>query len=449
MNELSKDKAFSILFIADYERASVKWQQFEDTIINNLLGRSAVLGGSWMKFTNLPPIAVSVVDKAETKEQAFKYLQESRYDVVIVNNALDGSPIGGGMLKRFRQYHPNTLFIPLLDISQKKGSVKRDGSVCTGEGLLNIFNAGFYNGLYKNSLNVGVMINIIHAGGRPKENAYAYYGFDRALIGSAENEGSVTSAVGKKEAVKVSQNSSNSASIVEKEPVRVSKQDAQDTFVFKRKGEGVGVRKPTVAEPVKDEKNQSGEIGAVGEPVSVNNSNNNNDDEKPLNSRQRRRLERERKKREREETLLSSGNDQEVVYTSAVAEQGQPESADGIVEDSRVEERERSEYAESNGNLGSEPSVSSPVGSSMSAGEIAAYSENPQVNEMMEMMKRRGCMNSSLVVPGALYGRVVYGNGNTVLIELDKSLEQVGLNFADIFNVPVVIPYTKFGDLDN
>lgn len=456
MNELSKDRAYSILFIADYERGSVKWQQFVDTIINNLLGKSAVLGGSWMKFSNLPPITVSVIDKAETKEQAFKYLQESRYDVVIVNNGLDGKPIGGGMLKRFRQYHPDALFIPLLDITQKKGVKKKDGTVCTGDGLLNLFNAGFYNGLYKNSLNVGVMINIIHAGGRPKESAYGYYGFEKALIETTENvKSDVTSNNNvnnnveseRREKVEVSQANAK-VSGFENQRVNNSNSAVQkDASVSNSKG--VGVNDEQKVGLSKDDDTKATNVKAVSNvvPSNSNNSNENvmlGEDVQPLSNRKRRKLERERRRRERDEQLLKGSGKQESESTSPVVEQPQTEEAVGIVEDVVPERAERFVRAE---NTVVNNAMSSTVSPSMNPGEIAAYSDNPQVNEMMEMMKRRGCMNSSMVVPGALYGRVVYGNGNTVLIELDKTLEQVGLNFADIFNVPVVIPYTKFGDI--
>ena len=66
----------------------------------------------------------SVIDRAETREQAFKRLGENLYDIVFVNNQIDDKPIGSGMLKRFRRYHEKALFITLGYYAEKRTEKK-------------------------------------------------------------------------------------------------------------------------------------------------------------------------------------------------------------------------------------------------------------------------------------------------------------------------------------
>ncbi len=178
-------KAYAALFITDYQKAKTGWRRFVDTIINNLYGRTPSEG--WVKFHDLPPIQFSVIDIAENKDRAFRMMGQSTYDVVIVNNILDGRPIGSGMLKRFREIHPGAMFIPLLDASQKAGFVKQDGSISTGEGLSNMYQASFYNGMFKLNFSMKELISLILSGGREKEDAGIYYGIVPALDTSKQD----------------------------------------------------------------------------------------------------------------------------------------------------------------------------------------------------------------------------------------------------------------------
>lgn len=432
MNEVSIiDKGYTILFIADYEKASLKWKQFVDTIVNNLLNKPAVSDGGWIKFTNLPKIKVAVLDIAQTRDQAFTKLKESRYDVVFVNNYLDGKPIGGGMLKRFKQFHPDAIFIPLLDMSQKKGARRRDGEICNGEGIQNIFNGGFFNGVYKNNLNMSYVIKMIHAGGRPKENALHYYGLaaeteleDKGVVNAnrpASEQPSVTESLATQQNAPVSQpspvggastaNSVDMASNGGNEENGVSTTnpmntvtERQDNLSDQRASAFQGASTVVPSQPVQAAASSDTANNTTKESGQVS-------AEKRLNRRERRRLEQERKQKEQEE-------------------------------------RDRLQL--NNYSTSSEiPAMYNNMESSDSAepGEISAYqkSADPQLEEMRDIMRQRGQLNAGLVVPGTLLGKVMFAKGNTVWIELDKSLEQVGLNFADIYNMPVSIPYTKFG----
>lgn len=392
MNELSKDRAYSILFIADYSRAQKAWRGYVDIIINNLLDKPIEPNAGWTKYKNLPPISVSIVDKAETKQQAFEKLKSSRYDVVFINNYLNGDPIGAGMLKRFRQYQPDALYIPLLNLEQKKGVIKKDGTISTGKGIEAIFNKGFYSSLFKNKMNITVIINLIKAGGRSREDAFRYYGLDYEFSLAADNKENISSN-------EVPQQSMDQIGKDKKdnsynESARIAGQMVSGTQVV---GSDRG------SETVMEETVQTGE--------------------RPLNRKERRRREREKRIAEQDgmpaEIAASMPQHSDVIQPEVTKNMSyESTAAPDVVESSHLQK------------------------------DDGILEKTSGVNENMRVMQERGQLNAGLAMTGTLHGHVMFAKGNTVWVELDKELDQVGLNFTDIYNSPVVIPYAKFGNID-
>lgn len=185
MNELVRvNKAYTALFIADTTKQNVRL--FVDTIVNNLLDRPAPTDGSWKKFIGLPPHKFSVIDRAETDELARKRLTENKYDIVFVNNQIDNKPIGGGGLEQYRRLQPDAMFIPFLDLTQRKGVFnERTKQASTGRGLSILHEKKFYNGLYKSNVNIGSILVMIFYGGRSPEDAAFYYGLNDKRIEAA------------------------------------------------------------------------------------------------------------------------------------------------------------------------------------------------------------------------------------------------------------------------
>ena len=71
--------------------------------------------------------------------------------------------------------------------------------------------------------------------------------------------------------------------------------------------------------------------------------------------------------------------------------------------------------------------------------------EKEKKNEQIrEELGSRGKLNNAMVAPGMIQGKVVFAKGNTAWIEFDQTIEDMGLQFTDLFNMPVVVPYAKF-----
>lgn len=414
MNDVAiAGKVYSMLFITDYEEANPKWRLFVDTIINNLLDKPAEYGGGWRKF-NLPPITVSIINKAETADQAFTRLREDKYDVVFVNNVLENKPVGGGKMKQFRKLHPDAIFIPFLSLNQKKGAPRGDGTVSSGEGLLNLYNSGFYNGIFKNNMNLAYTIEMIHAGGRTAESAFSYYGLEFAL----EQRGDVT---GIKTENPVMEEKAVPEKVYEKTDV------IHSNFPDEEKKEEIRPEEPKI---------NSSYVETVADSV-----------KEPEIAQKDFEMDSQKQHFERRKDKKKKGIGQS---RSSYPENGGEERAavkqDVFIEERRTEstQPDYSQLAEGDGMTSTNNEMYSDASQMMYPEFNAQYGP-----EIREMMRQRSQMNSGLVTTGTLYGNVMFADGGTtVIIKLDKSLEQVGLKFTDILNVPVTIPYVKFGKVD-
>ncbi len=483
-NSLAAKTAYTALFVTDYSRSSVEWRNWVDTVINNLYGRKATPGSGWQNIKGLPPIQFSVIDIAENRDQAIRKLEESRYDVVISNNIIDGKPAGAGFLKKMRGYHKNAIFIPLFDISQRKGYQLANGSISSGNGLLNMYNAQFYNGMCKYKFDLAYMINMIKAGGRSPEQAVRYYGIELGLEQKQETTDIPVNnqPVQKPEPVpaqpvQTDERGLESANTVPTpsptvEPVEV-KQPVQPTTREERPSVQPSVQQERVETPVpkaepqrqpaqdakqavqaykeasraKDEGKQteaptedtfdSKSMSAVEKAWNGIINGNHQNDGKKLNRRERRRLQKLEKEQEMENLAKESLN-------AAINGEEKEDSREYRTE---PESRAKEQSAEP---MMREESYKEPYTSSVTMSELKEEDEREKEEkekkneQIREELGSRGKFNNAMVAPGMIQGKVVFAKGNTAWIEFDQTIEDMGLQFTDLFNMPVVVPYAKF-----
>lgn len=373
-------KAFTMLFITDYQDASEKERRFIDTIRHNLLDTPYDNSGTWTKYTPLPKILVSLVDIVESRSKAYDLLDTNRYDVIFVSNRIEGNPIGAGYLRKIQEHHPNAMIIPLIQATQIRGAVKKDKTVNTGEGIKKIYDLGIYNCLIRNRLDLAEMIHMIHAGGRSKEDAYVYYGLNKVMP-SLEDKASASAGQGevKGEAPDKPYTGQSEQMTKEDKKEKVPDKEAADSL------------------PATEEEQISGADSGKRLPY------------------------KERRKQEEKRAKNTGGQEQKterVTNTEENADDAAPYVDAGDDGKFAVYQKEELNDEESN-----------------------------EFEKMNHSLQTRGRMNSELVAPGMLQGKVVFAKGTTALIELDCNLEQAGLSMADVFHMPVVIPYTKFADI--
>lgn len=404
--ETLTNRALSVLFITEYSSSNVNknWKKVVDTIINNLLDKEA--DGTFIKYTGLPEILVSIVEIAETQAQAMKMLQESKYDVVFVNNNMEGRPIMSGALKRYRTVLPNALYIPLLSIEQKCGQRKRDNTISDGRGVLNLYTSEFYSGIYKNKINLAEIIKLILAGGRKKEDAFEYYGLN--LAGNSLEQKDTARA----ERIPVKDdNVSSSSSVDEKNgkennitssaPIHSGDDTRNIIFELSEKLDKL---------PVKDIKsileNAGGEVEKVNRYIpqylemeeEIKN---------PVGWFKAKFHKEDREKKAAEKRRME---EQRLAEEQARMEAQEFESASF----ERKEEESGSDYE----------------------------STKQEFINMLPSIKKRFSEGSAM--RGAMVGRVIHLQGNFACIELAKSVDEYGVEINDVAEFMVQIPYLKF-----
>ncbi len=469
-------KAYTALFITDYKNAKPGWRQFVDTIINNLYNRPVSEG--WVKFNDLPEIQFSVIDIAESKDQAMRMLGESRYDVVIVNNMLDGKPIGGGMLKRFKEVHQDSMFIPLLDISQRPGHKKKDGTISTGEGLNNIFLAAFYNGMFKVNFSVRELARLILSGGRDRDTAGRYYGFmpaladnneqkniddskkvqqtssaqtlTKPLVQESQGDGAVSNMVDK------STQQNTAQSIQQPDPKTVIQQDqtapaevpiSSDTSsdsLVNGSGlsandldlSGIGIS-DGVAATIKQR------VLALSEqqPVDALYL----DDLEGLNRKKKRNI------KQRVEAWRNKGRG--TTLDMLAAEAMQAAADDGAVKVApvdiqKMETAPKEEEKSAEEGQGQEIKDERPYQRKPEP-KLSELKEKEQERERQKQAEtdarnERAVFNSQMVSGGMLMGKVMFARDKTILVEVNEPIEDMGLSVYDFIGMPVSVPYTKF-----
>ena len=483
----SKTGAYTMLFITDYTDASPKERKFVDTIRNNMLGMPGDSSGNWLKCPNLPEILVSVFDIAETRSKAYDMLDRNRYDVIFTSNRIDGRPIGAGYLRNVQEHHPNALIIPFIQATQLMGARKIDGTINMGAGIQAIYNLGIYTCMTRNRLDLVELVRIIHAGGRSKEDAFCYYGLDKnlAFIEGAEHPvipmsdsqpqpSRQTDAQTHEKVAETSSEGHKEYNDSKGNPNRVSGtlqsvQDADNTAAQRPEKNGVSVRPDPQAMQhaapgnniyTSGQKN-SGDYGnnfAQGNPeqgqklVST-------DGERKLSYKERRKLEkkqRQQEKREREMQQQEGGNredslmEQQQIYQEDLQAVHQKNKNTAESDNARFPKQNEAIHTEESTPSAERAENEDGLKDKFAIFEPAAQRTSEQRSEYEEMqtaLQQRGKMNAGLAVPGMLQGRVVFAKGNTAWVELDKNIEDIGIGFADIYQMPVMIPYTKFGDL--
>ncbi len=469
-NILQKNKVYSMLLIADYTHGTPGWRQYVDTLINNLLDKRPSAG--WTKYEHLPKITVSIVDKAETRQQAFDKLSTVKYDVVFVDTMVDGQPNGAAMIGRYKQFQDTSMYIPLIAPTQIKGAVKKDGTVSDGAGIERLYAKGFYNGVNKKDLNLGKLIEMILAGGRSKEDAFLAYGLDYGQA-KIEEELHTSSDVGKVEN-DTSQEDDSSPVMDEMtfllktaelfpefslNQIKTFVQKADSNYEKLQIVSALFHTKKSLVDPYKwvidtlvdddsDTNNNDGRnsemvsagqtetspvtdvpVGAqmptgndamsgVEEPISTVEQGGSapNDGEKPLNRRQRREQRRRQKAMEEE---LRTEND---VH-------------DGVVD------------------VPISVPVSQETKNMPSIYEKTDVKPDPYMQELEQLqvsgaLQERGSFNNGMVHTGVIHGNVTFAKGSMAVIELAVDMETLGLRLPDIYNAPVVIPYSIFGRND-
>jgi len=451
-------KVYSMLFIADYTKATPAWRKYVDTLINNLLDKPP--SAEWVKYENLPKITVSIVDKAETRQQAFDKLSTVKYDVVFVDTSVDNQPNGPGIIGRYHQFQPTSMYIPLLAPAQIKGAVKKDGSICDGAGITRLYEKGFYNGVVKKDLNLAKLIEMILSGGRSKEDAFMIYGLDYGQakleedVHIASDAGKVEDMSAQTEVKAVPDDMSILLEAAQLFPefslneVKIFVEDANSNLeklqvvssMFHTKTNLVNpyewVRDTIGRKPVEPLPSTSlGETGVVKEDsmveqtfseekidasLSSNDVDNNsveteNTSTKPLNRKQRRQL-------RRQQELEAKG----ISVDSA-------ESGSG---------KESQQVSHGQDTVQSSSSVQQPPSNPVVQDPYLQELEQMQVSGALQ---ERGSFNNGLVRTGVIHGTITYAKGTMAIVELPVDMETLGLRLPDIYNAPVVIPYSKFG----
>lgn len=478
----SKTGAYTMLFITDYTDASPKERKFVDTIRNNMLGMPGDSSGNWLKCPNLPEILVSVFDIAETRSKAYDMLDRNRYDVIFTSNRIDGRPIGAGYLRNVQEHHPNALIIPFIQATQLMGARKIDGTINMGAGIQAIYNLGIYTCMTRNRLDLVELVRIIHAGGRSKEDAFCYYGLDKnlAFIEGAEHPvipmsdsqpqpSRQTDAQTHKKVAATSSEGHKEYNDSKGNPDRVSGtlqsvQDTDNTAAQRLEKNGVSVQPDPQAMQhtapgnntyASNQKNGDGNF--VRENPEQGQELTGADGERKLSYKERRKLEkkqRQQEKREREMQQQEEGSRDD----SLIKQQQVHQEDVQAVHHTNTADSDNARFSKQNETLHTEECAPSTKHAENEDGlkdkfatfEPAAQRTSEQRSEYEEMqtaLQQRGKMNAGLAVPGMLQGRVVFAKGNTAWVELDKNIEDIGIGFADIYQMPVMIPYTKFGDL--
>lgn len=459
-NNLTSRKVYNILYIGDYTKNSPNGRKFVDSIINNLLDKPASKG--WTKIQPLPPITVSMVEIAESRQQAFEKLKAVSYDVVIVDYALDGSPNGAGTMSNYRDALPTALYIPLFMPFQLKGAIKKDGTVSEGLGLQRLYDKGFYNGFNKRQLNLKEMIELIHAGGRSEGDAYIVYGLNygrpkleestpTAEIETSASVEPANSTVDEKQLLlmqaaqlfpefSINQvqtfledadynmdklhvvSSMFHTKVNLPDPygwVRSTIGVKEDTVpmnnVNESKGQDVSVYSTpdTVSKPDIPFQHVYGERNTSAQQTVTSEISDNSSDEElqqqPLNRKQRRAQRRKEREQELAQALSAENVSDETVKPSSVNDV--------------------------NNNL------MAPANST-AADPFIQEMERLRVNGALQ---ERGTINNGLVKTGVIHGNVIFAKGSTVIVELPVDIETFGLRLPDVYNAPVCIPYSIFG----
>lgn len=476
-----KTGAYTMLFITDYTDASPKERKFVDTIRNNMLGIPGDSSGNWLKCPNLPEILVSVFDIAETRSRAYDMLDRNRYDVIFTSNRIDGRPIGAGYLRNVQEHHPNALIIPFIQATQLMGARKIDGTINMGAGIQAIYNLGIYTCMTRNRLDLVELVRIIHAGGRSKEDAFYYYGLDKNLapIEGAEHpvipmsdsqpqpsrqtdvraheKVAATSSEGHKEYDDSKGNPDRVSETLQSVP------DADNTAAQLLDKNGVSVHPDPQAMQhtapgnntyASNQKNSDNNF-AQGNPEQGQKLTG-ADGERKLSYKERRKLEKKQRQQEKREREMQQ--QEEKSRDDSLIKQQQVHQEDvQAVHYTNTAESDNAKFPKQNETLHTEECATSTEHAENEDGlkdkfatfEPAAQRTSEQRSEYEEMqtaLQQRGKMNAGLAVPGMLQGRVVFAKGNTAWVELDKNIEDIGIGFADIYQMPVMIPYTKFGD---
>lgn len=450
-NTLPRNKVYSMLFVADYTNATPSWRQYVDTLINNLLDKPP--SAEWVKYEHLPKITVSIIDKAETRQQAFDKLSTVKYDVVFVDTMLNGQPNGAAIIGRFRQFQDTSMYIPLIAPTQIKGAVKKDGTICDGAGIERLYARGFYNGVSKKDLNLGKLIEMILAGGRSKEDAFIAYGldygqakleedihtsFDAGKVEEAvsPDNASVPAADGMEFLLKVAElfpefSLNQVKSFVKKADSNFEKLQIVSSLFHTKTGlvDPYGWVMNTLADDEQAISSPSDQDVAVdivnGKefidvenvkqtsplPVSaVDNASNVTSaggEVKPLNRKQRRELRRQQK--------LEA---EEIQKTSSITSSDTEEINTAVVQSDTVAPTQ--------------------------------VPNDPYMRELEQLqtsgaLQERGTFNNGLVRAGVIHGNIIFAKGTMAIVELAVDMETLGLRLPDIYNAPVVIPYSKFG----
>ena len=434
------NRAYTMLFITDYSKAKSSWKRYVDSVINNLLDKPASKG--WDKFENLPPITVSIIDIAETRQQAFEMLKDGKYDVVFIDNRVNGQNNGAGIINRFRQYQESSMYIPLYAPSQVPGAVKSDGTISEGLGLRNLYDKGFYNGVQKQNLDLALLIDLIQKGGRSKEEAYKEYnlGYGVAQIADIDTEDNSTVPVASSE-----KNSNNNSENLSDANSSREENHLDINFIVKVaqlypsfslnqvkgfiEAAGANYSKLQLVSSLLSAQHDLSNPEKWIHDMLVGNDNSsndptadkadrtetvNNDDGVRLNRKQRRALKKEQENNSFKESVPNQNND---ISNDAIAD---THSSAPIPVPPVCQKEE-------------------PLNMNMKAG-MRELESLPDPNALQV----RGSYNNGMVQTGIIHGNVVFVKGNIALVELGMDIKAANLSLADVYNAPVTIPYTKF-----
>lgn len=172
------DKIYSILIYANYDNASENQKFFINTIKNNLLDKEFAPAEStqWKKYSLSEKIRVTIVDIVSSEESVKKALQNGAYNVLIMDHSVGGKPVGAGTIDRLRTINDKILFIMLLHPDQRYGRPLKNGTICEGKQVKNLYEKGYFNALFKNDLSINTLIKMIKSNGFTAEWALRNYG---------------------------------------------------------------------------------------------------------------------------------------------------------------------------------------------------------------------------------------------------------------------------------
>lgn len=172
------DRIYSILIFANYEGASETHKFFINTIKNNLLGKefSPAESNQWKKIKLSEKIRVTLVDIVSSEEGVKKALHNGAYNVILMDHSVGGKSVGAGTIDRLRAINDKVLFIILLHPDQRYGRSLRNGNICEGKQVKNLYEKGYYNAFFKNNLDLNLMIKMIKSNGFNADWALRNYG---------------------------------------------------------------------------------------------------------------------------------------------------------------------------------------------------------------------------------------------------------------------------------